>query len=263
MSNVPTVSDTKRAFYNHHARPIASVYRRVVEELMVEMHLLRVNADFVYDPVYALGIVTTLDRFMDGYQPEGDRDSIFSALCQANEGSPEQYRQAAQTLLDAVSSLDLEGLKAILVEPADPSAGPLQETIQAVKGRGRFKYSRAFAIGLYVLVETVDKEFTEDKEKLMELFKTVSDSLSLSFDKVQKDIELYRSNLSKMVQAKAVMADILAADRKKREERAQALAAKDEKEADEKEAAASDEAVTAPATESSPESTDDSSTPDA
>ena len=258
MSNVPTVSDTKRAFYTHHARPITSVYRRVVEELMVEMHLLRVNADFVYDPVYALGIVTTFDRFMDGYQPEGDRDSIFKALCQANEGSPEHYRQAAQTLLDSVSNLDLDGLKASLLEPADQPAGPLQETVQAVKGRDRFKYSRAFAIGLYVLVETVDKEFTQDKEKLMELFKAVADSLSLSFDKVQKDIELYRSNLNKMVQAKAVMADILAADRKKREERAQALAAQAEKEA-----AAPDEAVTTPATESTPESGDDSTPPEA
>jgi photosystem II biogenesis protein Psp29 len=254
VSNVPTVSDTKRAFYNHHARPITSVYRRVVEELMVEMHLLRVNTDFVYDPVYALGIVTTFDRFMDGYQPEGDRDSIFNALCQANEGSPEQYRQDAQALLDSVSTLDLDGLKPLLLDPADQPTGPLKATIQAVKGRDRFKYSRAFAIGLYVLVETVDQEFTQDKEKLMELFKTVAEGLSLSFDKLQKDIELYRSNLSKMVQAKAVMADILAADRKKREERAQALAAKDEKAS-----AASDEAVATPATEPS----DDTPTPDA
>ncbi|NEQ21393.1 MAG: photosystem II biogenesis protein Psp29, partial [Microcoleus sp. SIO2G3] len=28
MNNVRTVSDTKRDFYNHHTRPINSIYRR-------------------------------------------------------------------------------------------------------------------------------------------------------------------------------------------------------------------------------------------
>jgi len=40
VNNVRTVSDTKRAFYTLHTRPINTIYRRVVEELIVEMHLL-------------------------------------------------------------------------------------------------------------------------------------------------------------------------------------------------------------------------------
>ena len=73
MNNVRTVSDAKRAFYTLHTRPINSIYRRVVEELMVEMHLLFVNTDFSYDAIYALGVVTAFDRFMQGYRPEHDR----------------------------------------------------------------------------------------------------------------------------------------------------------------------------------------------
>lgn len=252
MSNVPTVSDTKRAFYSHHTRPITSVYRRVVEELMVEMHLLRVNADFVYDPIYALGIVTTFDRFMDGYRPEGDRDSIFNALCQANDGAVDQYRQDANALVEAVADINLDTLKAALSPESAGQGGLLSFTVQGIRGRDRFKYSRAFAIGLYTLVETVDGELVKNKESLMDLFKSVAADLSLSFDKLQKDIELYRSNLSKMEQAKAVMADILAADRKKREERAQALAAKDAKDTSSEEAVAS-----------SPEGAEGGSTPEA
>ena len=72
MNNVRTVSETKRTFYSLHTRPINTIYRRVVEELMVEMHLLDVNADFKYDPIYALGVVTTFDRFMEGYKPSED-----------------------------------------------------------------------------------------------------------------------------------------------------------------------------------------------
>ncbi|MFM8003381.1 MAG: photosystem II biogenesis protein Psp29, partial [Dolichospermum sp.] len=49
VNNVRTVSDTKKTFYTLHTRPINTIYRRVVEELMVEMHLLSVNVDFSYD----------------------------------------------------------------------------------------------------------------------------------------------------------------------------------------------------------------------
>ncbi|NEQ28206.1 MAG: photosystem II biogenesis protein Psp29, partial [Microcoleus sp. SIO2G3] len=44
----------------------------------------------------------------------------------------------------------------------------------------------------------------------------------LPAEKMQKDLELYRSNLEKITQAQIVMQDILKADRKKKEERAKA-----------------------------------------
>jgi len=231
VSNVRTVSDTKRAFYNHFSRPVASVYRRVIEELMVEMHLLSVNADFVYDSLYALGIVTTFDTFMEGYHPEGDTDAIFTALCQAIESSSEQYRNDAQQLLTSVEGMSLADLKSTVGNlDAAPNEG-LPGVLKQIAQRDRFKYSRAFGIGLYTVLEKIAPDLVKDKEKLMSFLKDeFTETMPLSFDKLQKDIELYRSNLDKMVQAKAVMADMLAADRKKREERAQAIAAKAETE---------------------------------
>ncbi len=226
MSNVPTVSDTKRAFYNHHTRPISSVYRRVIEELLVEMHLLRVNQDFTYDAIYALGIVTIFDRFMDGYRPEADREAIFTALCQAADSTAEQYRQDAQHLLGSLDGMTLEALKGLITEPSNQT-GALKDMFAGLNERDSFKYSRAFGIGLYTLLETVDGDVVNDKDALTAFIQTTADALPLSFDKLQKDLELYRSNLDKMAQAQVMMADILAADRKKREERAQAKAAAD------------------------------------
>lgn len=221
VTNVPTVSDTKRAFYRHHDRPLVAIYRRVVEELLVEMHLLRVNGDFAYDPIYALGIVSTYDRFMAGYLPEADIASIFNALCRANEGDPDQYRRDAEALVAEVTGQSGDALKAVLGKEPSESMATLTATVKAIGDRQRFKYSRAFAIGLYTLVEAVDPALLKDKDALMAWLQAAVAALPLSFDKLQKDVELYRSNLSKMEQAKAVMADILAADRKKREERAQ------------------------------------------
>ncbi|MBF2072182.1 MAG: photosystem II biogenesis protein Psp29 [Synechococcales cyanobacterium C42_A2020_086] len=222
MNNVRTVSDTKRAFYTLHTRPINSIYRRVVDELMVEMHLLSVNADYRYDPVYGLGVVTAFDRFMQGYRPDADKPAIFDALCRSIETDPQRYRQDAEQLQsEAVSWTSekfLDQVRHLSEAPTDGIFGALR----SVADNPKFKYSRLFAIGLYTLLEIMDPDLLKDEKQRNEALQTVSEALKLSADKMQKDLELYRSNLEKVAQARIVMEDILKADRKKKEERAKA-----------------------------------------
>lgn len=227
MNNAPvrTVSDAKRDFYSHHTRPINSIYRRVVDELMVEMHLLSVNVDFAYDPIYALGIVTTFDRFMVGYQPENDKASIFNALCRSINSTPEHYRGDAEALKASVSGMSLDDLKGQFENLSEGGDG-LRGTLATVANKEKFKYNRPFGVGLYTLVETAASEDAlKEKETVEALFKDLASKLNISTDKLQKDVELYRSNLEKFAQAQEVMKDMLAADRKKREERQKAAEA--------------------------------------
>ncbi|MGM3308929.1 photosystem II biogenesis protein Psp29 [Anabaena sp. WFMT] len=222
MNNVRTVSDTKRTFYNLHTRPINTIYRRVVEELMVEMHLLSVNVDYSYNPIYALGVVTTFDRFMQGYLPERDQESIFNALCQAVEQDQQRYRQDATRLQAIAQSLPVKDLIAWVSQTThlDKDAD-LQAQLQAIAHNPNFKYSRLFAIGLFSLLELADPELVKDEKQRNEALKAIAQGLHLSEDKLSKDLDLYRSNLDKMAQALIVMADILSADRKKRDQRQQ------------------------------------------
>ncbi|MBT9315266.1 photosystem II biogenesis protein Psp29 [Leptothoe spongobia] len=222
MTNLRTVSDTKRAFYEYHSRPINSLYRRVVEELMVEMHLLSVNADFVYNPLYTLGMVTSFDRFMVGYEPEQDKESIFAAICRSVDGDPQQYRQDANALKADLSGLSLSELNTQLANAKTTDGDNLQGKLYMVANQANTKYTRLMAVGLYTLFETVDASSLDDKDKREEMLKTAAEMLALPAEKVDKDLELYRSNLEKMAQAQEVMKDILEAERKKREQRAQA-----------------------------------------
>lgn len=226
MNNLRTVSDTKRNFYTNHTRPINTIYRRVVEELMVEMHLLSVNADFHYDPIYALGVVTAFERFMQGYQPERDKESIFNALCQAIEDSPQRYQQDAERLRTLVKNLSIKELLD-WVSGANQSGGTddLQAQISAIAHNPSFKYSRLFAIGVFTLLELTDAELVKDEKQRVEALKQIAAILHISEDKLNKDLELYRSNLDKIEQAMITMADMLLADRKKRQQRLQAQAA--------------------------------------
>ena len=222
MNNFRTVSDTKRTFYSRHTRPINTIYRRVVEELMVEMHLLSVNVDFSYNSIYALGVVTTFDRFMQGYQPSKDLVSIFNAIICAVEQDPHVYRQDAAKLKAIANSFSVKDLIAWCSQttPLDQDTN-LQAELQAIAQNPNFKYSRLLAIGLFSLLELSDPEFVKDETQRNQAITVIAQGLKLSDDKLNKDLDLYRSNLDKMEQALIVMADMLAADRKKRDQRQQ------------------------------------------
>ncbi len=221
MNNVRTVSETKRTFYSFHTRPINTIYRRVVEELMVEMHLLSVNADFKYNPIYALGVVTTFDRFMQGYKPQEDFESIYNALIKSVEEEPQQYRQDAQRLKDLAKNLPVKDLVSNLSQQRLGDDSDLKALLENIANNPKFKYSRLFAIGIYSLLESSDPEMLKDEKLRNEALKSIAEGLHLSDDKLSKDLDLYRSNLDKMAQAAVVMADMIAAERKRREQRAQ------------------------------------------
>lgn len=222
MDKVRTVSDTKRDFYTYHTRPINSIYRRFVEELLVEMHLLSVNADFKDDPIYALGVVTSFERFMQGYRPEEDKRSIFRALCQSVGGNPEQYRQAAENLLALGKGLSLPDLLAKM-SSATPGreADRLLETLQEIAQRKSFKYSRLFGIGLYTILTEADPDLVKDEQKRQDCLQQISEVLHLPPEKLLKDLDLYRSNVDKVEQLLAVLDEALQAERKRQEQRKQ------------------------------------------
>jgi photosystem II biogenesis protein Psp29 len=215
VNTARTVSDAKRAFYNAHTRPINSIYRRIVDELMVEMQLLTVNRHYVYNPIYALGIVTAFDRFMQGYRPEGDLNSIFNALCNCVGGDASKYRQDAARLQESLSNASWEQLGQAVVD------GPVGEALKSVANNSTYKYTRLFGIGLYTLLEQVDGEAVKDKDKLATIVAKLTETLHLSGDRLEKDVELYRGNLDKMQQAQQALADTIAADRRRREQREQ------------------------------------------
>jgi photosystem II biogenesis protein Psp29 len=226
VSNLSTVSDSKRKFYERHDRPVNSIFRRVVEELLVEMHLLSVNEGFKYDAIYALGIVSSYDQFMANYSPEEDKTNIFEALCQSVDANAASYRHDAESLLAAARELPPENsLDTLLSMTTGGANNLLATTLQSIASNPKFKYSRLFGIGLFTLLETsVPGQFTEEANRKAAVEK-LAESLHLPGEKLGKDLDAYRSNLSKLAQMQAAMADVVEADRKKREEREQKKAA--------------------------------------
>ena len=222
MNTVRTVSDTKKDFYLAFPKPINQVYRRVVDELLVEDHLLKVNQTFVYDSIFALGFVTTFDRFTVGYKPETDRFAVFHALCSALQFDSDRIRQDAATLSD-LAKQSPNDIKTLLTNlDSGINLEPLSSQLQTIAHKENFKYSRLLGVGLYALLEISEPDAIADNTKREEVIKLVGETLKFGSDRLLKDIDLYRSNLEKIEQARQMIADMVEAERKKRASKAAA-----------------------------------------
>lgn len=182
------------------------------------MHLLRVNEDFREDPIFALGVVTTYDSFMEGYTPEADRTTIFEAICRAQDADPVKYRQDAEQMKQFAESKSLDELLELMTTSTPSGGSDLQAQLSSMSQNEKFKYSRLFGVGLLTSLQLADAEVLKDEARLKEILHTLSESLKLPENKVLQDIELYRANLDKMVQTQQAIADNIAADRKRREQ---------------------------------------------
>jgi photosystem II biogenesis protein Psp29 len=219
VNTVRTVADTKQAFYHIFSKPINSVYRRILDELMVELHLLSVNQTFAYDGIFALGAVTAFDRFMAGYHPVSDREPIFIALTQSLNLSLEKLRQDGNEINQLAERSPSEVLSLLTSLESTTDLAPLTAQIREIASKEKFKYSRFFGIGLFTLLEICQPDEVKDSSKRLELLTTVGNTTKIG-DRFAKDIDLYLSNLEKVEQGRQMMADMAEAERKKREKAA-------------------------------------------
>ncbi|KAK8617422.1 hypothetical protein V6N13_080338 [Hibiscus sabdariffa] len=213
----PTVSETKSSFLKAYKRPIPSVYNTVLQELIVQQHLMRYKKTYRYDPVFALGFVTVYDQLMEGYPSDEDRDAIFQAYINALKEDPQQYRVDAQKLEEWARGQTSSSLVEFSSRDGEVEV-ILKDIAERAGGKGSFSYSRFFAVGLFRLLELANATEPTVLEKLCA-------ALNINKRSVDRDLDVYRNLLSKLVQAKELLKEYVEREKKKREERSESPAA--------------------------------------
>ncbi|KAK8942581.1 hypothetical protein KSP39_PZI009304 [Platanthera zijinensis] len=212
LSDVPpTVAETKYNFLKSFKRPIPSIYNNLLQELLVQQHLLRYKRTYQYDAVFALGFVTVFEQLMEGYPSSEDRDTIFRAYIEALKEDPKQYSEDAHKLEEWARSQNANSLINFSSREGDIE-NILKDIAERAQGKGNFGYSRFFAIGLFRLLELANATEPSALEKLC---------FALKVDKrsVDRDLDIYRNILSKLVQAKELLKEYIDREKKKQEER--------------------------------------------
>ena len=211
-----TVADSKRSFHRAFPHVIAPLYRRLVDELLVELHLLSRQKGFQIDPLFAVGLTQVFDSFARGYRPEAQREPLFQALCAACGYESNHFRRVRDQAITAVGDHSVEDVHQWIADQGAGAPEPIGSVLQSVK-RSDFHYSRLFAVGLLSLLQKAKGAEAMEPLALRQAAHEIGEAMGLLKDRVDKDLNLYATNLEKMALAVELMEETVAAERRRRE----------------------------------------------
>jgi photosystem II biogenesis protein Psp29 len=216
VSAALTVSDSKRAFHRAFPHVIAPLYRRMVDELLVELHLLSRQRGFQSDALFACGLIQVFDSFARGYRPDHQREPLLAALCAASGFDATALRQQRDGAIAAIGHHSVEEVKQWIEGQGEGAPEPLATALANIR-RPDFHYSRLVAVGLLSLLEQAQGADGMDPASLRTYAHELGEAMGLLRERLDKDLSLYSANLEKLAQAVELMEETIAAERRKRE----------------------------------------------
>ena len=205
MAASQTIADSKRAFHQAFPHVIAPLYRRLADELLVELNLLSHQSRFQASALFSVGLCTVFDTFTKGYRPEAQTEALFQALCSSNGFDATKLRKTNTSLMEEAKGKDLESLKSWLSSHRLEDGG---------------HYSRLMAVGLMRLLQgSTPDDSSLDNATLVQQSKELAETLDLPSDRVEKDLTLFGSNSERMEQAVELVEETIAAEKRKKERR--------------------------------------------
>jgi photosystem II biogenesis protein Psp29 len=224
VSAALTVADSKRAFHAAFPHVISPIYRRMVDELLVELHLLSHQQGFQPDPLFASGLIQVFDAFSRGYRPESQREPLLAALCSATGFDAAELRRLRDSAVEAIGANRVEEVNQWIERQGDGAPDPLGAALASIR-RPDFHYSRLMAVGLLSLLEQAQGADALDPQELRRYAHDLAAAMGLLRDRVDKDLAIYAANLEKLAQAVELMEETVAAERRRRERQQEGTAA--------------------------------------
>ena len=198
MNAQQTISDSKELFYKEFPYVIPHIYRRVADELIVELNLTSHLRDFKQDDLFAAGLNKTFSDLTLGYQPTEHLDQLFAAICKSSGFDPIRIKEQSEKLKKLSQNLTLEKIEAFLKQK--PNANDVDENqIKKIFTKKDKCYSRLISIGI---LDVMDK-LTQNKSaepKAIEIAKEIAQFIGLSEERIEKDISSYLRSIEKIEQ---------------------------------------------------------------
>ena len=188
-----TISDSKSEFHREFPYVIPPIYRKLADELLVELHLLSHQKTFKNDEIFATGLKELFSKFTNGYKPQEHITKLFNAICNCNGFNPSEMNSSSEQLVNKAKSFTKDDLTNFLSK-------------QESEKKDKSYYSRINAIGIYKMASVIPffKELKE--EDLSKEISNISESMGYQYSRVEKDISMYKSNIEKMKQALEIIA---------------------------------------------------------
>ena len=110
MSVRATISDSKSDFHKEFPYVIPPIYRKLADELLVELHLLSHQKNFINDPIFATGLKELFCKFTSGYKPNEHITKLFDAICNCNGFNPTEINSSSEQIVIKAKSFTKEDI---------------------------------------------------------------------------------------------------------------------------------------------------------
>ena len=200
MKEKLTVSDSKKLFHEQFPFVIPGLYKRIVDEMLVELNLLNHQNEFIQDHLFCIGLTETFKELTKGYNPEEHLKLLFESLCRSSNFEPNKIQEISNKASEDYKEKSLKEISNLLKE----------------KSNSNLYSSRILNLGVYLIISSAnDFEEIKDSEK-NKIISDIISSLNLSVNKAEKDIGIYKSSIIKLQQAKELLEEIKIKEKKEK-----------------------------------------------
>ena len=187
-----TVSDSKVLFHERFPFVIPGLYKRIVDEMLVELNLLNHQSEFAQDYLFCIGLTETFKELMKGYKPEKHLDLLFESLCNSTNFVAKEIKEVSQKTQKEFKDKSYKDIVNLLKEKTNSELYP----------------SRILNLGLFILISNSQDLKEKNESETNNIISDIFEKLNLSFDKAEKDIGIYKSSITKMEQAKELIQEL-------------------------------------------------------
>jgi len=198
-----TVSDSKKLFHEKFPYVIPGLYKRIVDEMLVELNLLNHQNEFTQDYLFCVGLTETFKELTKGYKPEQHLDLLFESLCCSTNFEAKDINEISQKSQKEFENKTSNDILKLLIEKSNSKLYP----------------SRILNLAIYILISNAKDLKKKDESEKNKMISDIFEKLKLSTNKAEKDIGIYKSSISKMKQAKELIEELRIKDKKKEQKR--------------------------------------------
>ena len=194
-----TVSDSKKLFHEKFPYVIPGLYKRIVDEMLVELNLLNHQNEFTEDYLFCVGLTETFKELMKGYKPEKHLDLLFESLCSSTNFEAKEINEISKKSQKEFKNKTSSDILKLLIE----------------KNNSKLYPSRILNLAIYIVISNAQDLKEKDETEKNKMISYIFEKLNLSANKAEKDIGIYKSSISKMEQAKELIEELRIKDKKK------------------------------------------------
>ncbi|KGG02446.1 hypothetical protein EU98_0386 [Prochlorococcus marinus str. MIT 9314] len=203
MKEKLTVSDSKKVFHEKFPYVIPGLYKRIVDEMLVELNLLNHQNEFTQNYLFCVGLTETFKELMKGYQPEKHLDLLFESLCTSTNFEHKEINEISKKSQKEFKDKTSKDILKLLIEKSNSKLYP----------------SRILNLGVYILISNAQELKEKDESEINKMISDIFEKLNLSANKAEKDIGIYKSTISKMEQAKELVEELRIKDKNKEQKK--------------------------------------------